>query len=183
VRAAVLGDLKLAGGEVEQADPNPRVRSRRLIEAADRQQERRLTGVEIAGIGQRPGRDDPHYLAFHDPLGLARVLDLLADGHPVTLLDQAGDIAVGGVVGHPTHRDRRARGVLGARRQGEIECAGRDQRVLVEQFVEVAHAEQHQSERILSLGLEVLPHGRRHGRTGSGQGRRGIRGAGQQGLD
>ena len=181
-RPVVLGHLELAGGEVQQADAQARVRARRFLEAGHRQQEGRFAGVEIAGIGERPRRDDAHHLAADDPLGLLRVFHLLADGHPVALLDQPGDVAVGGVMGHAAHRHGRTGGVLRSRGQGQVEGARRHQRVFVEELVEVAHAEQHERERILALGLEILPHRGRHRRTECGQGRRGVGCAGQNGL-
>ena len=64
----------------------------------DGHQERRLAGFEVVRVGQRPRRDHPHDLALDDALGLPRVLDLLADGDAVALLDQPRDVAVRGVI-------------------------------------------------------------------------------------
>ena len=101
---------------------------------------------------------------FTTPFALRRVFDLLADGDAVAELHQPADVAVDGVIRHAAHRHRGAGGVLGARGQREVEGPRRDQRVFVEELVEVAHAEQHEGERMLALGVEVLPHRGRDGR-------------------
>ena len=67
----------------------------------DRQHERRLARVEIAGVGERAGRDDPRDLALDDALGLLRVFDLIADGDAEAPLDQPGEVAVGAWYGMP----------------------------------------------------------------------------------
>ncbi len=167
----VLGDVELTGREVEQGHAVFHGLVVRAGDGRDRHQERRLAGVEVAGVGQRPGRDHPHDLALDHALGLLRVLHLLADGHPIALLDQPRDEAVRGVVGEPAHRHGRAAGVLRSRRQGEVQGAGRHQRVLVEHLVEIAHPEEHDGVAILPLRLEILAHrGRdiRAGRHGKG---------------
>ena len=127
----------------------------------DRRQKRRLAGVEVAGVGERARRHDARHFATDEALGLLRILDLLADRDAKALAHQPREIAVGGVVGQAAHRDGAAAGVLGARRQRELEHARGGQRVLVEHLVEVAHAEEHDRVAVLPLDVEVLPHGRR----------------------
>src|SRR3546814_17449214 len=61
------------------------------------------------------------------------------------------------VVGHPRHRDRfaRRRAALG---QGDVEQLRRPARVIKEQLVEIAHAEEQQHVRMVGLGREKLLH-------------------------
>ncbi len=176
VGAGVFGRGELAGGEIEKGDADRRhrsaeasrsIRSRYITSRAVdgyRHQEGRLARVEIAGIGQRSGRHDPDDLAFDDTLGLPRVLDLIADRDAESLLHQAGDVAVDGAKRHAAHRNTAAAGVLGARRQRQLERARRGQRVLVEHLVEVAHPEEQDRVAVLLLGVEILPHRRRRRR-------------------
>ena len=74
VVAGVFRGRELAGGEIEERDAEARARMHRR----EREQERRLARLEIAGVGQRAGRDDAHDLAPDQALGLLRILDLLA---------------------------------------------------------------------------------------------------------
>ena len=62
------------------------------------------------------------------------------------------------MIRNAAHRDRGARRVLRSRRERQLERARRDQRVLVEHLVEVAHPEEHDRVAVLPLGVEVLPH-------------------------
>ena len=83
VGAGVFRGAELAGRQIEQrdADASPAVAAVPSARPAPtRHQERRLARVEIVGVGQRAGRDDADDLALDDPLGLARILDLVADG-------------------------------------------------------------------------------------------------------
>ncbi len=139
------------------------VRVRARARGDDRHQEQRLARVQIGAVGQRAGRHHADDLAAHQPLGLLGVLHLLADGDPESLAHELGDVAVGGVERDAAHRHALAAGVLGPRRQREIEGARADDRVLVEHLVEVAHAEEDEGSRVLPLGFEVLPHGRSDG--------------------
>ncbi|MCY1414555.1 hypothetical protein D9M71_300080 [compost metagenome] len=118
--------------------------------------------VEKCFVADRAGSDDSHHLALHRPLAGRRVTDLLADHHRLAELDQLGQVALGGVEGDTGHRD----GVacrLPARGQGDVEQLGGFLRVFVEEFVEVAHAVEHQLIRVLVLQPEVLLH---HGCVG-----------------
>jgi hypothetical protein len=84
---------------------------------------------------------------------------LIANGDAKSLLDQAREIAVHGVVRHTTHRDCPPLPVFRSRRERQLQGTGGNQGVLVEHFVEVAHAKQQNGVAILVLGLEILPHG------------------------
>ena len=105
------------------------------------------------------------------PLAFLRILDLLADGDAKSLADEPGDVAVGGVERHAAHRNRAAAGILRTRGERELERARGGERVLVEHLVEVAHPEKHDGVAVLTLRVEVLPHGRgRPGRFGKDRG-------------
>jgi hypothetical protein len=175
----VFGGTELAGREVHQrrahdvvgADRQRRPAVGELSRAGsaagdDGHQERRLARFEVRLVGEGAGGDYAHHLALDHPLGGARILHLLADGDPEPLAHEPGDIAVGRMMRHATHRDPVAAGVLGARRQREVERARRREGVFVEHLVEVAHPEEDDGVAVLALGFEVLPHRRRDGGGG-----------------
>ena len=127
--------------------------------AAERKQQRVAALGQQGLVGHRAGRDDPHHLAFDQALAGGGVAHLLADGDRLAQRDQAREIALGSVVRHAGHRDRlpaRA-AALG---QGDVEQARGLARVVVEQLVEVAHAEEQQHVGVLRLGGEELLHQR-----------------------
>ncbi len=173
----VLRREELAGREVDEGDADGLEGSFVLCAGGsaggqfgcDRHQERGLPGVEIGGVGQRSRRHDAHDFAPHQPLGLLRVLDLLADGDPEPLLHQLRQVAVHGVIGHAAHRDAAAARVLAARGQRQLQRPRGHESVLVEHLVEVAHPEEDDGVAVLALRLEVLPHGRRGLGGGDGQ--------------
>src|SRR5690606_22466804 len=68
-------------------------------------------------IGHRSRCDDPDHLALDDPLRLARVLHLLADGDPLPGAKKLRQVAVDGTDGDPGHRDVLAAPVLAPRRE------------------------------------------------------------------
>jgi len=76
----------------------------------------------------------------------------------------ARDVAVDGVKRDAAHRDAAAVGVLRSRGQRDLERARGDERVLVEDLVEVAHPEQQDGIAMLLLRVEVLTHRGRRGR-------------------
>jgi hypothetical protein len=82
---------------------------------------------------------------------------LLCHGDAEAAADQAGEIGFGGMIRHAAHRDRRA-GMLAAMGQRDVEGGGGSFRIGEEQFVEVAHAEEHQGVGVLCLGGEPLRH-------------------------
>ncbi len=92
---------------------------RRPRRARQLSEERGLARVEVVALGQRAGRHDAHDLAPDDALGLAGILDLIADRDAEALLDQPRQVGVDGVVRHAAHRDRRRPAVLRSRRQRE----------------------------------------------------------------
>ncbi len=156
----------------QQSIPPRRWRARRWPAAAwpcahrHRGQAVRAARVEQAVLGQGAGRHHPHHVAVHHRLGaaLARlggVFHLLADGDLEARRGSAW-------------RDRPRRHAPARRPWGSAPPAclprlvrvmpsawRRLHRVLEEQLVEVAHAEEHQGVRLARLGLEELRHHRR----------------------
>ncbi len=166
IGSRVFGGRELAGRQIQQRGAVART----WRDRCDGHQERRLARVEVAGIGQRAGRDHAHHFTADDSLGLLGILHLLADGDAKALAHQPRHVGIAGVMRHAAHRDGAAAGVLRARRQRELEGARRGERVLVEHLVEIAHPEEQDRVAILTLGFEELPHGRR--RAGGSEGSR-----------
>ncbi len=91
-----LGGAEIAGGEIEQGQGRHWARD---VEGGE---------VVVAFRRQRrvncgSGGEDPGDFAADDLLGELGIFHLLADGDPVALAQQAGEVIVGGVVGHATH--------------------------------------------------------------------------------
>ena len=150
--AAQFRDPELAGGKVEPGDAPALRRTGRKG-----QQIVVLVRGEALRLDQQAGGDHLDHFAPHDPLGLLRVLHLLADGHLVAGLDQPGDVRGGGV-----KRDAAEGDVVpappGARGQGNIQDAGSEQRVVQKHLVKVAHAEEEDRIGIARFDLQILPH-------------------------
>ena len=158
VWAFVLSGGELARRQVEQGHANHLAAA---VSGCHSHEKGRLARVEVVGIGQRAGRHDAYNLALDEALGLPRVFDLVADGDAEALFDEPADVSVDRVKRNAAHRDAAAVGILGAGCQRQLERAGRDEGVLVEHFVEVAHPEQEDGIAVLLLGVQVLTHRRR----------------------
>ena len=169
VSAVILGDGELAGREIEQGRADDVVGlAHRSAGGAKmgqhRHQERRFARVQVAGVGQRAGRDDADDFALDESLGLARILDLVANRDAKTLFHEPGDVAVDGVERHAAHRDPAAVGVFGPGGERQFEGASGYERIFVEHLVEVAHAEEQDGVAVLPLRVEILTHRRRRRR-------------------
>jgi hypothetical protein len=149
-RARLLAHPEVAGGHVHQRDPH------RGAGGVGGEQEVVAGAVEELGVGDRARGDDAHHVAADDLAPLGRLLELLAYRHLLAGADEAGDVAVGGVMRDARHRDAVLSGS-----QRELEQAGRQVGVVVEELVKIAQAEQQQVVREAPLQLPVLPH---HGR-------------------
>ena len=155
-RASHLGRRELPGADVHARQPRPAPLddgSRQKVVGPGRQQ---------AVLDQRARRDDADDLAPDQP-PRRHLADLVADRHPVPLLDQPGDVPLGGVVRHAGHRDALAPADVAAR-QHDVERLRHDLRVVVERLVEVAQAEEEDGVRMARLDLQVLPTDRVVGR-------------------
>ncbi len=97
-------------------------------------------------------------------LGELGVLDLVADGDLVSLANELGDVALGGVVGNSAHGEGDAIYLL-ARGEGDLELARGGDGVIEEELVKIAHAEEQQRGGMLFLDGGVLPHQRCGGFT------------------
>ncbi len=116
------------------------------------QVERRQVVVSLRSQGWvdgGAGGEHPGYLAADDFLGELGVLHLFADGDPVALAQQPGEVVVGGVVGHSAHGHGALFIPCG---QGDLQLPGGDLRIFEEELVEVAHAEKQQGIGVLALG-------------------------------
>ena len=161
VPSATAPGQELAGRDV---DPGQR---QALLAARQRGEEVVAARLEQAVLGQRAGGDEADDLAPHQRLGAApprrrRVLGLLADRDLEALPDQALEVALGAVDRHAAHRDVVAL-VAAALGQRDVERRRRELRVLEEQLVEVAHAEEQEAARMLGLERLILGDHRRGG--------------------
>ena len=123
----------------------------------DAREQRIAPVLEQRLVGHGSRRHDAHDLAFHRSLGLARIAALFADGDRFAALDESYEIAVDARGGHARHRDRRARGraTLGQR---DVEQLRRATRIVIEHFIEIAHAVEQQHVGMLCLDAQVLLH-------------------------
>ena len=151
-RAVLLPHPEVPGGDVDEG------RAEGARRAMEREEEVVRGPVQELRVGDGARRDDAHDLAPHQLLALGGRLHLLAHGDLLARADEARDVAVGGVVRDPRHRDRPL--ALLARRERELQQAGRGVRVLEEQLVEISEAEQQQIVRVALLELPVLQHHR-----------------------
>ncbi len=110
-------------------------------------------------VGGGAGGDHAGDLAAHQLLGELGVLHLVADGDLVSLADELGDVALGGMVGNSAHGQGDAIDLL-ARGEGDLQLARGGDGVLEEELVKVAHAEEQQRGGMLFLDCGVLPHQR-----------------------
>jgi hypothetical protein len=152
--ALPLHDLELARGRV---DPGCAQGRRTRSQSED---ESGLGGVEGCRLQLGARGHDTHDLALDHSLRRARVLHLLAEGDAEALLDQPSHVGGDGVMRHAAHGDGLAALVLRARGERDLERACGHHRVLEEELVEVAHAEEEEAVRVLRLHPVVLLHGR-----------------------
>ena len=116
-----------------------------------------LARFEQGFLGDRTRGDHAYYFALDQALARHGFADLFANGRRFAQAHQPGQVIVERVVRHARHRDRRAAG-FAARGQGDVEQLRRAPRVVVKDFVEIAHAKQQQSVGKLRLDAEVLLH-------------------------
>jgi hypothetical protein len=110
----------------------------------------------------------PAHHGFRSPfLGLGGIFGLFADRNPVPQPDQALEVVVRPVHGHPTHGDILPL-VLAAFGEHDAEGLAGDFRILEEELVEISHPVEQKAIRIRRLDLDILCH---HGRDASVHGR------------
>ena len=151
LRVRRFAEQETAAGEIDPGEAIAR------FARGDRDEKIVAAFFEQGLVGHRARRDHAHHLALDQTFRRCRVADLLADRDRLAELDQLGKIAFDRMERHAGHRDRRTggRAALG---QSDVEQARGLARVVVEQLVEIAHAEKHQGVWILHLGGEVLAH-------------------------
>ncbi len=164
--SAPAADEEGSGREVEER-PRPR-----LALPDQPGEEVLLLPLQQPGIGDRAGGDHPGHVALDQPLGLGRVLDLIADRHLEPDGEELAEIALQRVMGHPAHRHLALRPLVAG---GELHLQDRRRLagVFEEHLVEVAHAVHQQGIGIPRLDLQVLAH---HGRQGRDRRERGHAG-------
>src|SRR5260370_14802922 len=113
--------------------------------------------VEHGYVRSRAGGDDADDFAADDLFAGAGLLHLVADGDLESGADEARDVAVSGVIGNAAHRNRLALFAI-ARGQRNLQFARGQQRVFVEEFVEIAEAEEQQRVRVARFDRVVLLH-------------------------
>ena len=158
--AGVLRDTELARRQIgrRQSVCRKRLGCASRVHRGDRHQKHRLTGFQVPAVGQRAGRDDAHDLPANQSFRLPGVFHLLAKRDPVSLADEADQIAVDCVVWNTAHRNLAPRRILRARRKRQLQFARGGHGVVKEELVEVAHAKKNQGVRMLRLRVEVLTH-------------------------
>ena len=152
-----LDGAELARGRVAEGAGRP------VAQHADGGEIVRPAALEHRLVRDRAGRYDADDAALHEALGRGGVLLLLADRDLEAALYEPRDVAVRAVIGHAAHGHLllgRLRAVAG--REREVELAGGDARVLVEELVEVPEAEKEQALGVFVLYLIVLLLQRRH---------------------
>jgi hypothetical protein len=150
---AALGQSQLALGEREPGQAQG-------LALLDHGQQHRvlLVGQQLA-VGDRAGGDDAHHLALHRPLGRGHIAHLLGDGHRLTQADQLGQVGLQCMHWHAGHHHRLA-AALAACGQGDVQQGIALAGIVIEDLVEVSHAEEHQHIGVLGLDAEVLRHHR-----------------------
>ena len=135
--APELLDAEACAGEVQRGQ-TPGV-----TEPVDGDQQVVLAVAQQRFLREGAGRHDAHHLALHRPLAGGDIADLFADGNRFALAHQPPQVLLHGMHGDAGHGDGIA-GRLAARGQGDVEQLGRSPGIVVEQFVEIPHAEQQQ---------------------------------------
>ena len=147
------GDIELAGRDVAQAQPQ---RPGVGVHPADVVV---FPLLQHGGVDEGAGGDDADDVPVHQPLGLGRVLGLLADGHLVALGDEAGDVALAGVVGHAAHGGALLRGLVPVPGgESQVQLPGDQLGVLVEHLIKIPQPEEEDGIGIPLLHLQVLAH-------------------------
>ena len=161
---------ELAGGQVQQAYAPAGLAALDGTPTTDRGQEAVALVVQELRLHGQPRGHHPHYLPLHHPLGLGRVLGLLADRHPVAGPHQSGKIPGRGVMRHPAHGNLLAVVLMAAGGEGDTQHPGGELGVVKKHLVEVAHAIKQDGVLVLGLDLQVLlEHGGELGRLGHGR--------------
>ncbi len=171
------------GGEVSLGAFHEREGPGRYIDARDAETPGRVGGanarerregvrprrIEQRVLGDRARGDEAHDIASHHRLRPAfsrfcGILDLLTDGDAMAERNELLEIVIGALDRDAAHRNVVAQ-MFAALGEHDAECAGRDFRVVEEQFVKIAHAVKEQAVRIRRFDLDILRDHRRGARA------------------
>ena len=114
------------------------------------------------GIFEKDGArgDDADHISLHQAFRLLRVLQLLADGHLVALLDKAVNINLRRMERNAAHRHPPiSAGRLP--RQCQLQFMGRRDCIVIEKLVEIPEPVKEKAVLVLLFHFLVLPHQRR----------------------
>lgn len=154
VISSELGGDEFACREVDECEPHG------LAGAAYRGEVIILIRLEELCFEGGAGRNDADDLAFDEFGPGFWFLCLFADRNAEALADQFGDIPGGGMIGNAAHRDWIAF-LLMAGCESYLHFASADQRIIEEEFIEIAESEEEQGAGMLFLDLVVLTQHRR----------------------
>jgi len=101
------------------------------------------------------GGEDAGDFAADDLFGELGVFHLVADGDAIAFAEKAGEVLLHGVVRDAAHGLGAFAVACG---EGELELAADGDRVIIEELVEVAHAEEEERIGIFALGGGPLAH-------------------------
>src|SRR3984957_8407120 len=154
-RTCKLGGLEFSCRKINESQADGR--AGRVC--CDGCQEIVLTRIENGAVGGGSRRDDADDFATDDFLAGTGRFHLIADGDLESCADETRDIAVGGVIRDAAHGNRLALFAI-ARRECDLEFARCEDCVFVEQFVEIAEAEEKESVGIAGFDRLILLHQR-----------------------
>ena len=145
------GEEDLPRGDIPKAQPRP------LHPHIEGGQEVVSSLLQHVLLYEGAGGDHPDDLPVHQALGLGGVLGLLTDGHLVALGDEAGNVCLGGVVGHPAHGGALLGGLVpvpGGEGEVQLRCGGFG--ILVKHLIEIPQTEEEEAVGVLVLDGQVL---------------------------
>ena len=156
--AGKLRGAKFAGGKIHVGEAD------QLADGMARDGREKIIVARGEGLGihGRAGRKNADDFALYQLFAGAGFFHLFADGHTFSGANQARDVALGRVVGHPAHRNGLAL-LLVAGSESDLQDARRDDRIVKKQLVEIAQAKKQQGIGMPVLGGLILPHQRRRG--------------------
>ena len=150
---AVRRDEEITGRDIE-------IRGAHRFAVRHEREQIAALALDDRALGRRPRREDAHHFSFDEAFGNRRIFDLIAKRDAKSMLDQLGDIAVGGVIRHAAHR-RLVLLPLAARGEDEIENRRGFLGILEKHLVKVAEAVEEDGVGDLPLDVEVLLEHRR----------------------
>src|SRR5260221_2674245 len=151
--AAKFGGLKFSSREIDEGEAD-RGCSSALRNGGEKIVFAGVENGDISGGARSYSADD---FAAKEFFAEAGRFHLIADGDFETVADQASDVAVGGVIRHAAHGNGLTFfAVAGSER--DLQFARGEDGVFVEEFVEIAEAEEQQRVRVTRFDRVVLLH-------------------------